>query len=185
MADLITPQELATWTQNALADVEADPFATEVMDKVSDLARFLGGHPDWVYDTVDPEIAAPFDVKMVVLKVCKRTYENPGQVVQEGNVGPIGGDRVLDIAALLFDLTDAERAILTKYNAEGDPDNAAAVLWVQPTTRGPLETWTEPILYVGDDQQINLNLSADPREWMIPMFSPGDPGDPNLYPDEG
>jgi hypothetical protein len=118
---------------------------------------------------------------MIVLKVCKRAYSNPDQVVQEGNIGPIGGDRVLDVAALLLDLTDTERATLTKYNTEGDPDNKAAVLWVQPTTRGIDLVGSDPVLYVGDDQQINLELSEDPREWMIPMFSPGDPGDPNLY----
>lgn len=180
MTDLITPQELATWTQNDVAVVEADPLAAEVMDKVSKLARFLGGHPEWTYGGA-PETEAPFDVLMLVLRICKRTYENPTQIVQEGNVGPIGGDRVLDVAALLTDLTEAERATLTKYNTDGDPDGAKVELWVQPTTRGGPDLLSETILYMGDDQQINLSLSADPREWMIPMFSPGDPGDPNNY----
>ena len=180
MADLITPAELALWTRTDLATVEADPLADEVMSKVSDLARFLGGHPEWTYGE-GPETEAPFDVRMLVLKICKRTYSNLEQVVQEGNVGPIGGDRVLDVAALLTDLTETERKTLTKYNEAGDPDEIATELWVQPTTRGDLETQSAAILYMGDDQQINLATSPDPREWMIPMFSPGDPGDPNLY----
>lgn len=182
MADLITSTELARWTRNDPVEVAADPFALEVMEKVSDLARFLGGHDDWTKDGVDT--AAPFDVLMVVLKVCKRTYENPGQVVQEGSVGPIGGDRVLDVAALLFDLTAEERATLTKYNTTGDPDAAKVELWVQPTTRGGPDLVSEAILYMGDDSQINLTEddSAWP-EWMIPMFSPGDPGDPSHYED--
>jgi hypothetical protein len=183
MADLITPQELATWTHTDLAEVTADPFATEVMKKVSDLARFIGGHPEWTYNGVNPDNEVPFDVLMIVLKVCKRTYENPTQVVQEGNVGPIGGDRVLDAAALLTDLTEAERATLAKYNANGDPDALKVELWVQPTTRGGPDLLTPAILYVGDDQQIGLAESDDPREWMIPMFNPLDPGDPNLYPE--
>lgn len=181
MADLITSTELARWTRNDPTEVAADPFALEVMEKVSNLARFLGGHEEWTRDGDTTQ--APFDVLMVVLKICKRTYENPGQVVQEGSVGPIGGDRVLDVAALLFDLTEAERATLTKYNTTGDPDATKTELWVQPTTRGGRDLISEAILYLGDNQQINLDLSDDPREWMIPMFSPGDPGDPSLYED--
>lgn len=183
MADLITARELATWTQNELATVEVDPFAIEVMEKVSDMARFLGGHPEWTYDGLDD--AAPFDVKMIVLKVCKRTYENPTQVVQEGSIGPIGGDRVLDVAAMLLDLTEAERLTLTKYNPEGDVDTGKAELWVQPTTRGGPDLISAAILYLQDNQQINIGPedSAYPT-WDIPMFSPGDPGDPALYPED-
>jgi hypothetical protein len=175
MADLITPRELALWTGNTEADVVADEFAAEVMEKVSDLVRFLGGHPEWTLDVGVDQV--PYDVRLLVLVVAKRCYENPAQVVQEGSVGPIGGDRVLDVAALLFELSETERTTLTKYNPDGDPDAAAAGLWVLTTTVRP-ETQIEAVLYVGDDQQVNL---GDEREWMIPMFNPGDPGDPNLY----
>jgi hypothetical protein len=171
MADLITAQELATWTENELADIEADPLAAEVMSKVSDLARFLGGQPLW--DLVPGETMAPFDVRLVVLVVAKRCYENPKQVVQEGSIGPIGGDRVLDVAAMLMELTESERATLTKYNPDGDPDNAGGLYVIATTPRAG--TTAETVLYVPDD-----SLS----DWYIPMFSPGDPGDPNLYPDE-
>src|SRR5690242_20700393 len=132
MADLITPRELALWTGNTEADVVADPFAAEVMEKVSEMVRFLGGHPEWVLDPGVNQV--PYDVRLLVLVVAKRCYENPGQVVQEGSVGPIGGDRVLDVAAMLFDLSETERATLTKYNPAGDPDAAGEGVWVLRTT---------------------------------------------------
>lgn len=191
MADLLTTLELARWTGNEPAAVDADPFAAEVIDKVSQLACFLGGHdgtkldpagvaiPEW---TLDPgDTLAPFDARMVVLAVAKRCYSNPDQVVQEGSVGPIGGDRVLDAAALLFSLTDSERATLTKYNTDGDPDGEEGELFTMRMQRGAETTVSTSPLYVGDDQQINLSLSADPREWKIPLFNPGDPGDNSLY----
>lgn len=164
MADLITPRELALWTQSDEAEVAIDPWAIEVMEKVSMLARFLGGQP-WELADV------PFDVRMVVIQVAKRTYANPDQEVSS-NIGPIGS-RVLDAAALLTNLTEAERATLTKYNAEGDP-NSDAGLWVM-STAAPNAGPVEAVLYVPDD-----SLS----DWYIPMFSPGDPGDPALYPEE-
>ena len=173
MAHLITFEELARWTQNDPTDVTADPFAAEVLDKVSGLARFLGGHPDWEIAPVDPLNTVPYDVRLVVLAVAKRCYENPGQVVQEGSIGPIGGDRVLDVAALLFELSEAERAVLTKYNADGDPDQSG--IFVIRTTPRP-ETTSDAVLFVPVD-----SLS----DWYIPMFNPLDPGDPELYPEEG
>lgn len=172
MADLITAQELATWTQTPLETIEADPLALEVMDKVSGLARFLGGNDLWEIDPVLPEDKVPYDVRLVVLMVAKRCYENPGQVVQEGSVGPIGGDRVLDVAALLLSLTESERATLVKYNADGDPDSGGGVFVLLGSTRP--ETQIDAVLYVPDD-----SLS----DWYIPMFEDGDPGDPNLYPE--
>ena len=169
MATLISFAELATWTQNDPADVAADPFAAEVLDKVSGLVRFLTGHPEY-----EPS-NAPFDVTMVALQVAKRTYANPDQEVATG-VGPISS-RVLDAAAMLTELTESERRTLTKYNPAGDPDNPpVGGLWVQPTKRHDYEALKPVTLYVDDDQQINL---GDERPWSIPMFSPGDPGDPN------
>lgn len=166
MADLITTQVLATWTQNDPAEVAADPFALEVVDKVSRLAQFLGGHPEW---TLTGTTAAPFDVQMVVLQVAKRTYANPDQEVST-TVGPLGS-RVLDTAALLTDLTETERRTLVKYNVNGDPDSSGSI-WVLETGRDPINTQPDPVLYVPDD-----SLS----DWYTPMFSPGDPGDPALY----
>lgn len=198
MADLLTTRELWLWTTDATGlsedETAADPKAAEVIDKVSQLACFLGGHdgskldasgvaiPEW---TLDPATAstAPFDVRMVVLQVCKRSYENTRQVIQEGNVGPIGGDRVADAAALLLSLTDSERATLTKYNSDGDP-NGGAQVFTWATTRGTDDVLVPVKLYAQDDQQINISeLDSAFPTWDIPLFNPGDPGDPNLYPD--
>lgn len=179
MADLLTTQTLARWTQSDEAEVTADPFAVDLITKVSALICFIGGHEDW---TLAPgEDQAPIDVQMVALQVIKRSYENPGQVIQEGNVGPLGGDRVADVQALFMDFTDAERATIAKYNPEGDPtvQDGAGVVFTIETTRGTDSSMpqTSP-LYVGDDQQINL---GDEREWKIPLFNPGDPGDDANY----
>lgn len=164
MANLITFSELATWTQSDVDAVTVDPFAIEVLDKVSGLIRFLSGHPEW-------ELAdTPFDARLVALVVAKRTYGNPDQEVAS-NVGPIGG-RVLDVAAMLMDLTETERTTLTKYNPTGDPNGNQTGLYIISTSPGPA-TNLDSVLYVGDDQQVNLGTEL---EWMIPMFNEDDPG---------
>lgn len=182
MANLLTPETLARWTQNEPADVIADPLAQELIEKVSALICFLGGNPDWTLDAGENQ--APIDVQMVALQVIKRSYENPTQIRTEGAIGPLGGAHHVDAWALFLELTDAERAAVVKYNPDGDPTPGgdSGEVFVLPTTRGDEATLqqTSP-LYVGDDQQINLASSPDPREWMIPMFNPGDPGDDSLY----
>jgi len=195
MANLLTIPTLAKWTQSDEAEVIADPFALDLIAKVSALICFLGGHDGTKVDADDVEIPewdlatgpqqAPIDVQMVALQVIKRSYENPGQVLQEGSIGPLGGDRVADTQALFMDFTERERDTVTKYNIDGDPTpdaNDGGEVFVLPTTRGDETTLqqTSP-LYMGDDQQINLESSADPREWMIPLFNPGDPGDDSNY----
>lgn len=197
MADLLTTATLAKWTQEEPADVAVDPFAIDVINKVSQLVCFIGGHdgtkvdaagdpiPEW--DLALGPTQAPIDVQMVALKVIKRSYQNPEQVLQEGSIGPLGGDRVADAQALFLDFSDEERATISKYNPDGDPtiSGTAGEVFVLATTRGAETSMpqTSP-LYMGDDQQINLGSSSDPREWMIPLFNPGDPGDDSLYDDE-
>lgn len=178
--NLITDHELAVWAGKTDEQVTNDPLAQDVMSRMSEYAYFLAGtaSEDWTYTT------APFDVRLVVLKVCRRAYTNPDEIVQEGGVGPIGGDRVRDEAAQSLELTEEERATITKYNPLGDPqDDGLNGLWVQPTYISEPDATLDAVLYVGDDSQIGLAGSADPREWKIPLFNPGDPGDPNLYPE--
>jgi len=172
MADLLTTETLARWTQNDPAEVAADPFAVDLIAKVSELVQFVGGHPEWDLD-VDPLTKAPFDVQMVVLQVCKRSYENPTRIIQEGNVGPLGGDRFADEQALFMDLTETERATIAKYNPDGDPDGGAAEVFTIRTSTDSDMPWTPP-LYVEDDDQPGLINSADPRPWMIPLVSSED-----------
>lgn len=178
MADLLTLETLARWTQEDPVEVAADPFAVDLIDKLSQLICYLGGHPDWSLE-VGPD-RVPIDVEMVMLQVAKRSYENPDQIVQE-SVGPLS-ERKAEVAALFMSFTDAERATITKHNPAGDPNTPVATLYTIVTTRGS-ETTLPQIspLYVGDNQQINLESSADPREWKIPLFNPGDPGDDANY----
>lgn len=180
MADLLTTATLAKWTQSDPAEVAADVFAVDLIAKVSELVCFIGGHPDW---TLEPgEDKAPIDVQMVVLQVCKRSYENPGRVIQE-SVGPLS-ERVADEQALFMDFTESERKTIAKYNPDGDPtpQEGSGEVFVVPTTRGAEAALpqTSP-LYVGDNQQVGLATSPDPREWKIPLFNPGDPGDDANY----
>jgi hypothetical protein len=199
MADLLTTATLAKWTQQDPDEVAADDFAIDLIAKASALICYIGGHDGTVLDA-DGELIpewglevgatqAPIDVQMVALQVIKRSYENPGQVLQEGAVGPLGGDRVTDVQALFMELTERERATVARYNINGDPtpaEDAPGIVFVLPTTRGD-ETFmpqTSP-LYVPDDQQINIGPddSAYPT-WDIPLFNPGDPGDDANYDDE-
>lgn len=194
MADLLTTATLAKWTQSDPTEVAADAFAVDLINKVSQLVCFIGGHdgtkldadgevlPEWTL--AQGPTQAPIDVQMVALQVIKRSYENPGQVIQEGSIGPLGGDRVADVQALFMDFTDKERATIARYNPAGDPagTEGAGEVFTLRITRG--EDYGMPQtspLYMGDNQQINLAESADPREWKVPMFNPGDPGDNSKY----
>jgi hypothetical protein len=191
MAALLTTATLAKWTQNDDAEVAGDPFAVDLIDKMSQLICFIGGHdgtkvdsagatiPEWTLDAGAAQ--APIDVQMVALQVIKRSYENPGRVIQEGSIGPLGGDRVDDVQALFAEFTDAERATLARYNVDGDPtgpgEGAGTVFVMRIDNGSDLALSDSEILYAGDDQQINLGPedSAYP-EWQIPMFNPNDPG---------
>lgn len=196
MADLLSTATLANWVQEDPAEVAANPFAVDLISKVSALICFLGGHDATKYTSATPPVLipewtlsagpslAPIDVQMVALQVIKRSYENPTQIIQEGAVGPLGGERYADTHALFMDFTEAERKTLTKYNVDGDPTpgDGSGEIFVLATTRG-YETTLPQVspLYVGDNMQTGLAESVDPREWKIPLFNPGDPGDDSLY----
>lgn len=195
MSFLLPPATLGLWVspKKTQAEIEADAFAMDVIQQVSDYFCFLAGHdgtqfeddgvtpiPAWTYEPGANQ--APIDVRMLALKVIRRTYTNTDQVIQEGNLGPIGGDRVADDAAMLFTLTDAERRVLTKYNDEGDPEEGGQ-LWIQPIGSDQQLSLEDPVLFVSDDQQVNIDTTNAAPSWDIPLFSPGDPGDPNNYTD--
>ena len=188
MADLLTISKLAIWTQNDIGEVQADPRAADLIETVSAMACLIGGHdgtkldadgeiiPEWSLDGLDDTELVPRDVALVVLQVCKRSYENPGRVLQEGSIGPLGGDRVADAQALFMEFSEAERLTIARYNVDGDETAGGPELVVISTTRGEETTLPPQTIYVGDDQQVGLASSIDPREWMIPMFNPNDPG---------
>lgn len=177
--NLITDRELAVWAGTTETAIARDPLAQDVMLKMSSYARFLAFAPkpegEWGWATRDE---TPFDVKLMVLKICRRAYTNPNEVVREGNIGPIGGDTLREEAALGMELTALERGTFTAYNPAGDPtEGDTGALWVQPTSGGTGQISQDATLYVSDDQQINLSTSPDPRPWKIPLFNPGDPGE--------
>lgn len=168
---LITNRELALWSQRTEATVAADPWAEEVIEKFSDYARFKGG-TDWsLAPALETEVLVPFDVRMAVLAAARRTYVNPDSEVSS-TTGPISS-RILDEAALAGAFTESELSAIQGYHPDGDPEG----IWVMSTTKGADVLPTAEVLYLPDDQQINLDEtdSAWPS-WDIPMFSPGDPG---------
>ena len=166
MADeLITERELALWTQTPEATIAADPFAAEVREKVSDFVRFVAGQTRETWTTA----TVPYDARVIILWMAKRTYQNPDQVVQEG-LGPLS-ERRLDEAALGMALTESERETLEGYRPGGAPGSGLYVI----STAGPAPATQQAVVFVPDDSY---------SDWYIPMFSEGDPGDPNLYPEE-
>lgn len=191
MANLLTTATLATWTQNDADEVAGDAFAVDLIAKVSALICFIGGHdgsktdaagnviPEWTLDPGPDQ--APVDVQMVALQVIKRSYENPDQVLAEGSTGPLGGDSHVDTYALFADFTESERAVISKYNPDGDPtaEEGNGQIFTLSIS-GQDQVLQQARLYISDDQQVGMtpDASAAPS-WDIPLFNPGDPGDPN------
>lgn len=178
---IITPQQLALWSQQDPETVAADPWALEVIQVFSDYARFLAGRDGTQTDSTGATVeawtasTAPYDVKLAVLMASRRTYTNPDSETSS-TTGPISST-ILTEAALAGAFTDTELATIKGYNVGGDPSG----LWVLHTTRGDDPVPVDEVLYVSDDQQVGLADSADPREWKIPLFNPLDPGSPALY----
>lgn len=131
-ADLLTVPELAVWARQEIA--VDDPFALAVIAAASLKTRQVAGFPDWTAADVPPV------AKMICTQLAKRTYLNPDSVIAEGGLGPIGGDRYVEDFARALEFTQAETdALLDLVGGEPSGDGR---LWVQPTTRGPVEMVT-------------------------------------------
>jgi hypothetical protein len=163
--ELITERELALWTQTPEEAIASDPFAAEVREKVSDYVRSVAGQTraTWTVATL------PYDARVIVLWMAKRTYSNPDQVVQE-SVGPLS-ERRLDEAAMGMALTESERETLEGYKSSG-AGGGLYTMSIDDSRPGA----TQAVVFVPDDSY---------SDWYIPMFNPLDPGDPNLYPPQG
>ena len=153
MPTLVTTQELATWSQTPLATVEADPFATEVLEKASGLIREIAKQPTWEIVGENP---IPFRARMLALKVVRRTYVNPDQEISS-TTGPISS-RVADEAAMAMTLSDEDIALLESLQPGADEQDG---LWTLGPGRGPVEMRTA---FIPDDSQ--PNLVGEP--WAIP-----------------
>lgn len=126
MATIVTTAQLEVATQNAPGSLVDDAFVDWVLEEASGLVCDTARHPEWELDPT----TAPRTAKRICLLVAKRTYENPGAVVMEGGVGPIGGDRVLDAQAMGLMLTEAEEEEL--IDLRGMPGSDPGGLWLQP-----------------------------------------------------
>lgn len=158
MAEIITPQEVATWARRDVSTFGA--FETMVIDETRLLVAGVAEHPEWVTDDVE----VPHRARVIALNVAKRTITNPDQVVQEGSIGPIGGDRVREEAALALQLSDAERDELLGLRGEPGEING---LWTLSTNA---DRSFQTVTYVADDSG---------SDWMIPFATTGDVGEPD------
>lgn len=152
MAALLTVTDLSVWTRTTITS--DDEFALAVVDGASLLVAETAGHPEWTIGTVPPR------AKLIAILLAKRTYLNP-DAISASNVGPIG-ERVVEDFARTMELTEAEIEALQALQGDGTgPDSG---LWIQPTSRGPLET---PLyLYTEGDWAIPyLDPDKDPYYW--------------------
>lgn len=165
----MTTQELATWTQREVADVEADPFAIEVLEKVSALVREIADQPTWEIGGVNP---IPFKARMRVISIVRRTYTNPDRLVSE-TTGPIS-ERRLDMAALAETLSPDEIALFESFKPDGSGESGLWVLSMAGKRSDELRT-----VYLSDDQQVGL---GDGVPWGIPY---GDTRETDFFTEPG
>jgi len=121
MTPLLTAATLAM-----LADEGDTPenlaYGDYCIQAASILVAEAAGHPDWLGvaadGTVMDPVAAPRRAVMIAEQLAKRSYLNPNAVVQEGSIGPIGGDRTIEEFARTFEFTEFEAAYLAELKAE-------------------------------------------------------------------
>ena len=154
MASLITINELSVWVREELEP--DDSFALAVMDAASTLVR-KAGDDTWTSSTV-PAVA-----KLVTLLVAKRTYLNPDGVVSS-TVGPLS-ERVIDIEASGMRLSDEEVA---QVQSALPVDQQSTGIWLQPITRGVLET---PV-YLGDNSGSDWQIPYGEPPYLVPFTPP-------------
>jgi len=158
---LILASEVATW---ARLDASAfGAFENMVIDKAQNLVADEAGHPEWVAADL---ATVPFRARMIALNLAKRTILNPDRVIQEGGVGPIGGDRLADDAALAMELSEAETRELRKFRGTGTAPSGLFLLPISDPT--PSET----TIFVADESG---------SDWLIPYATVGDIGEPDAY----
>lgn len=149
--DLLTLDELRTWTRRTIAD--ADPFATAVISAASLKVLNECNNPvEWVDVSTTPAMA-----RMIAVQLAKRTYLNPDAIVAPGGVGPIGGDRYVEDFARTLELTESELETLAKLEGVTTQGEQSG-FWVLQV--GEPEG-VDPILYLRD---------SDGSNWMIPFL---------------
>jgi len=113
MADLVTAEELAVWTQS---DVEPDDErAIMVLRKASELVADYAECPEWLTGDLDD---VPRRARTIALLIAARTWTNPEGEVASG-MGPLSS-RVLEEMAAGMRPTEAEKAELAALGNEFD-----------------------------------------------------------------
>lgn len=154
MAALVTISELSAWARQEVG--YDDAWAITVLEAASELVRSAAGQPTWERAT------APARAKQICAHVAARTYLNPDSVSSEGNLGPLGGDRIVEELAKALHLTAAERDELGAMAPAGGGAGGRGGLWVQPINSTPLEGGD---VYLADDSG---------SDWMIPYLAEDD-----------
>lgn len=150
---LANVNDLAAWVGQDITD---DARALAVLSAASALVRGETGQT-WVNDS-GSLADVPEDVAAIVVQVAGRVWANPSGAIQWTR-GPFS-ERYSDDAALGLFLTDAERAILSRYRVSGTPHG----LGVLSTTRG-------------DDygSTVYVPTGPPPSGYPFPWYDSGDP----------
>lgn len=108
MPNLLTVDELATWTRQDIATVAADPFAELVLTTASELIADTANQPNWLNQT--PPVAVPRVAKRICMFLAGRTYLNPDGEIST-SVGPLGSrvPEKMAMAAANMSLLEDER----------------------------------------------------------------------------
>jgi hypothetical protein len=119
MATLETLDHLGTWCEGMGRDkaaVLADPFATMVLERATELIVDTAGipTPDW---ETDPTLV-PGRAKTICLLMAARTYTNPRSIINEGT-GPLS-ESILAKMAAAMELTPDERDELEAMASAND-----------------------------------------------------------------
>lgn len=156
----ITVAELAVWVREPIPP--GDEFAQMVIKaatiKVSDAC-----------DMATPFHAgnAPDSLRVIVGQVAKRAYKNPDQIVQDGSIGPIGGDRYAQAYAAGLSLTEEEEAEVQRIarRSSGRTGKGIKILGFRVPHHG---TYGRTGTYVPDRPAPGLGFSAG-SDWQVPI----------------
>jgi hypothetical protein len=152
MATLESLDHLGTWCEGMgrdKAQVLADPFATMVLERATELVTSAAGIPVPAWET-DPTLV-PSRARTICLLVAARTYTNPRSIITEGT-GPLN-ESILAKMAAAMELTQDEKDELEAMKTE---TGSFGGLWV---IRPIDDTPRMPTVYLPD------NLGSD---WEIP-----------------
>lgn len=128
---LLDTATLAVWVQQPEAEVEADSFATALIEAVSTRVCDTAGHGE---DSATPwdATSAPEGAKLIAIQVARRTYLNPEAETAYGLAGgPSGSNAQWWASALNFlpeEIDELEKlgGLTTRTRRRGD-------LWIQGT----------------------------------------------------